>query len=61
MPADLADRVDDVGAHLLRHLLQLLVVQLMQVGGRVDPVEQGGVAVARRSVSVLAHSSLVKM
>ena len=31
--ADLADRVDDVGAHLLRDLLQLLVVEAVQVGG----------------------------
>ena len=31
--ADLADRVDDVGAHLLRDLLKLLVVELVQVGG----------------------------
>ena len=38
--ADLADRVDDVGAHLLRDLLQLLVVEAVQVGGAVDPVEQ---------------------
>ena len=38
--ADLTDRVDDVGAHLLRDLLQLLVVELVQVGGGVDPLEQ---------------------
>ncbi len=62
VPADLADRVDDVGAHLLRHLLQLLVVEIVQVGGGVDAVEQGRPALLpRRSVSVLAHSSLVKM
>ena len=34
--ADLADRVDDVAAHLLRDLLQLLVVEPVQVGGAVD-------------------------
>ncbi len=60
--ADLADRVDDVGAHLLRDLLQLLVVEAVQVGGTVDPVEQARFAVlVLRCVSVLAHSSLVKM
>ena len=34
--ADLADRVDDVAAHLLRDLLQLLVVEPVQVRGAVD-------------------------
>ena len=38
--ADLADRVDDVGAHLLRDLLQLLVVESVKVGRRVDFLEQ---------------------
>ena len=38
--ADLADRVDDVGAHLLRDLLQLLLVELVQVGGAVDRAQQ---------------------
>ena len=40
--ADLTDRVDDVGAHLLRDLLQLLVVELVQVGGAVDPPASSG-------------------
>ena len=34
--ADLADRVDDVAAHLLRDLLQLALVEPVQVGGAVD-------------------------
>ena len=38
--ADLPDRVDDVAAHLLRHLLQLGVVEAVQVGRPVDAVEQ---------------------
>jgi hypothetical protein len=63
MTADLADRVDDVGAHLLRDLLQLLVVELAQVGGGIDPAEQGlslplPVIWLLRSV---AHLFLVKM
>ena len=63
MAADLADRVDDVGAHLLRHLLQLSVVEAVQVGRAVDAVEQvGRVAVLIVGcVSVVCHSSLVKM
>ena len=49
--ADLTDRVDDVGAHLLRHPLQLGVVEAVQVGRAVDPVEQARLAaLALRSV-----------
>ncbi len=60
--ADLADRVDDQRAHLLRHLLQLLVVEAVQVGGAFDAVEQALRAhLVLRSVSVVRHSSLVKM
>ncbi len=59
--ADLPDRVDDVGAHLLRHLLQLLVVELVQIGGAVDLAQQRlarlGLGVVRR----VCHSCLVKM
>ena len=51
--ADLADRVDYVGAHLLRDLLQLLVVEVVQVGGGIDPLQQ--------SWWFVAHSFLVKM
>ena len=59
--ADLADRVDDVAAHLLRDLLQLLVVEPVQVVGAVDPLEQGLGVVALGLISVLAHSFRVKM
>ncbi len=62
--ADLTDRVDDVGAHLLRHLLQLLIIELMQVGRLVDAIKQATLAPTRRVtrvMSVFAHSSLVKM
>ena len=62
--ADLADRVDDVAAHLLGDLLQLRVVEAVQVGGTVDSVEQQ-LAVCRLAcfgaVVCLAHSSRVKM
>ncbi len=48
--ADLADRVDDQLTGLLRELLQLLVVEALQVGRPIDPVEEvgnvGAVAVA---------------
>jgi hypothetical protein len=37
--ADLTDRVDDQLAHLLRHVLELLVGELVEVGGRVDRIE----------------------
>ena len=36
VPADLADRVDDVLAHLLRELGELLLGELVQVLGTVD-------------------------
>ena len=39
MAADLPDRVDDVGTHLLRDLLELLVVEVVEVGGAVDVVQ----------------------
>ena len=38
--ADLADHVDDQLTGLLRHLLELGVAQVLQVGGPVDRVEQ---------------------
>ena len=40
VPADLADRVDDVRAHLLRERRQLLIGQVVQVLRPVDRVEQ---------------------
>ena len=40
--ADLTDRVDDVLAHFLRDLLQLLFGELVQVLGFVDVLEQVG-------------------
>ncbi len=60
--ADLPDRVDDVGAHLLRDLLQLVVVELVQVRRPVDPIQEAPrfVVVACR-FAVLSHSFLVKM
>ena len=39
VPADLADRVDDVLAHLLRDLLQLVVAESRAGPGAVDAVE----------------------
>src|SRR3954466_8748966 len=39
--ADLADRVDDHLAHLLGHLLELVVAQAVQFLGAVDVVEEG--------------------
>ncbi len=42
MAADLTDGVDDVLAHLLGDLLQLLVAEPVQVLGLVDVVEQVG-------------------
>ncbi len=53
MAADLADRVDDVFAHLLRDLGQLLLVEIVQVGGTIDSLQQ--------PFALLAHASLVKM
>ncbi len=40
VPADLADHVDDQLTGLLRNLLQLLVAEVLEVGGPVDRVEQ---------------------
>ena len=40
MPADLADRVDQQLAHLLRDLLQLVLGEAVEVLGRVDAVEE---------------------
>ena len=37
--ADLADRVDDQLADLLGHLLELVVVERLEVGGAVDLVD----------------------
>ncbi len=61
--ADLADRVDDVGTHLLRDLRQLRVVELVQVGGPVDPGQQrlGSVLFVALGGGLFAHSFLVKM
>ena len=61
--ADLTDRVDDVGAHLLRNLLQLLVVEPVQVGRTVDRLEQVllGSSSALGWFGLLAHSFRVKM
>ena len=57
VPADLADRVDDQLAHLLRQLLELLVRETVQVGRPVDLVEE-----ARPLVAVLgAHLCRVRM
>ncbi len=41
VPADLADRVDDVLAHLLRELRELLLGELVQVLGAVDAARAG--------------------
>jgi hypothetical protein len=38
--ADLTDGVDDVLAHLLSDLLQLIVAELVEVIGAVDPVKK---------------------
>ena len=40
--ADLADRVDDQLPDLLGDLLQLIVVEVLEVGRAVDPVEKRG-------------------
>ena len=40
VPADLADRVDDQLADLLRHLDELVVVELLQVSRAVDLVDE---------------------
>jgi hypothetical protein len=61
--ADLPDRVDDVGAHLLRHLLQLLLVEAVQVLGTFDPGEQRLFRLVFGALGggLFAHSFLVKM
>ena len=45
MAADLADRVDDVLAHLLRDRLELFVAETVEVGGLVNGSEGGGSSV----------------
>ena len=50
---DLADRVDDVVAHLLRELLELVLAERLQVLGPVDAVEQ------RRHYEFLAYMKSV--
>ena len=51
VPADLADRVDDVLAHLLRDALELLLGERVQVLRAVDAVEQAHeLRVAMKSV-----------
>ena len=40
VPADLTDGVDDVLAHLLRDLRELVLGQRLQVGGTVDARQQ---------------------
>jgi hypothetical protein len=42
VPAGRADRVDHLGAQLVGELAQVLALELAQVGGRVDGVEQRG-------------------
>ena len=61
--ADLADRVDDVGAHLGRDLLQLRLVEPVQVGGAVDSRQQRLLVVVLVALGGgrFAHSFLVKM
>ncbi len=51
--ADLPDRVDDVGAHLLRDLLQLGVVEVVEIGRRLDRLEQPLLGLAPSSCFVL--------
>ncbi len=52
--ADLADRVDDQLACLLRDLLELLVGEVLQIGGRVDRLEQPRLVLLRIAL-VLGH------
>ena len=52
MPTDLADGVDDVLADLLGDLGELSVVELVQVGGAVDGVEQALVVAVAHEVRV---------
>ena len=61
--ADLTDRVDDVGAHLLRDLLQLGVVEAVEVLRAFDPPEQRLLFVVFSALGGgrFAHSFLVKM
>ena len=61
--ADLTDRVDDVCPHLLGDLLELLIVELVQVGRTVDRGQQmcGVVVFAALGGGLFAHSFLVKM
>ena len=61
--ADLANRVDDVGAHLLGDLLQLLVVELVEVAGPLDPPEQrlGRLVLVFWCLRGVVHSCLVKI
>jgi hypothetical protein len=66
MAADLADRVDDVGAHLLRDLLQLGVVEAVQVLRPLDPGQQRlgdlvSLLFGALGGGLFAHSFLVKM
>ena len=42
VPADLADRVDDVLAHLLGDLDELVLAELVEVLGAVDAIEDAG-------------------
>ena len=47
MPADLADRLDDVLAHLQRHAREIVLAEAVQVLRALDPVEQAlGLVVA---------------
>src|SRR4051794_34472877 len=66
MAADLADRVNDAGAHLLRQALQLLVVEAVQVCRPFDPRQQRlqypvSVVFFALGGGLFAHSFLVKM
>jgi hypothetical protein len=42
VPADLADRVDDVLAHLLGHLDELVLGEVVEVLRAVDAIEDAG-------------------
>ncbi len=61
--ADLPDRVDDVGAHLLRDLLQLLLVEGVQVLGGIDARQKPlfYLVFVALGGGLFAHSFLVKM
>jgi hypothetical protein len=57
MPADLADRVDDVLADLLRDLGELVLVERVEVLRGVDAVEDAGHELRVAMKSVICSSS----